>query len=102
MSRFILCYAALLLTALSTVAAPESEKADDPKGSFVIPPIVELLRSQVKYPGIEKDERLTLKDALEQLNELYDLPILVNEEAFRQDNVPDVLETTPVAGSAFP
>ncbi|HXG09183.1 MAG TPA: VWA domain-containing protein [Gemmataceae bacterium] len=55
------------------------------------------LASPVRFGGFEKDERMTLRDALDQLAELYGVTFDVNETAFRAEvpPVPEVL-TTPV------
>src|SRR5581483_7111090 len=62
------------------------------------------LASPVDFSGFEKDERMTLKDALDQLAELYGLTFDVNETAFRSEvpPVPEVMNTPVVDKQPLP
>jgi hypothetical protein len=94
MVRAALWFGVLLLAAALASAAPA-------RAEFT-PPLVQKLKSQINFGGFEKDERLTLRDALDQLSEIYDLTFKVNEKAFKQEMVEEVLNVAVVATTPLP
>ena len=99
MSPVALSIGILFLSATRGPAAPAPEKEP--------PPVVataKKLANPVRFPGWDKDERMTLQDALDRLTELYELRFAVNEHAFKAEvpPVPEVLNTPVVSREALP
>src|SRR5262249_30992199 len=92
MIRFLIPCGVLVLGIL-TSAAPASAQDNDEQRACFVTPLVAKLKSAVNFGGFEKDERLRLSDALDQLARVFDLTILVKEKAFKDEGVEDVLDT---------
>jgi len=87
-------WAVMVLVGLALVA-PTAARADD--GRFAI---ANLLAKPIDFQGID-DFKTPLQEALDQLAKRYETPFAVNERAFRDEGVMDVLkleiaQTTPV------
>lgn len=63
-------------------APPQAEKV----------PLPELLEKPIRFEGI-KDRKTTLQDALVFLEDQYGCSFVINEEAFRHENLPEVSKT---------
>src|SRR5262249_49807941 len=51
------------------------------------------LKQSVQFKGWDADSKSTLEEALDHLRDRWDLKFDVNENAFRQDNVEQALQT---------
>jgi RNA polymerase sigma factor (sigma-70 family) len=58
------------------------------------------LRGEIKFDGMD-DPKSTLQDVLDRLRDIYNLPFDVNEKAFKEEHIDDVLRTE-VAKPAIP
>jgi hypothetical protein len=59
------------------------------------------LAQRVKFDGMD-DPKITLSDALDKLNKLYDVTFDINEKAFKFENVMDVAKTPITAENSIP
>jgi hypothetical protein len=99
MSRFkFLCGAFLLAGSLALVGALAAVRAEDKQPA---PSLAAKLAKTVKFEGIEPDPKLTLQEVLDKLGKDNDVAFDVNEEAFRNEMVEDILGK-PVAERAVP
>jgi hypothetical protein len=101
MSRLLILCTLLLLSASLASAFALAEKDDKEQTTSAIE-LSRNLKRTVNFSGFEKDERLTLRDCLEMIQEVYGLPILVNEAAFKAEDVAEVLNANPVTNAALP
>jgi hypothetical protein len=98
MSPVVLSIGILFLFATGG-AAPAPEKEPPPAVATA-----KKLAKPVRFPGWDKDERMTLQDGLNQLTELYELRFSVNEHAFKAEvpPVPEVLNTAVASREPLP
>src|SRR5262249_22952806 len=64
-------------------------------------PLPQKLAQRVKFDGIG-DPKITLSEALDKLNMLYDINFDINEKAFKFENVADVAKTPIIAENPIP
>ncbi len=99
MARRVLPFLTLLaLTALALTGSPAADKArTQPEAG---PALIDRLARRIDFAGVN-DPKATLHDALDQLAKVSGLTFDVNERAFHDEMVEDVL-SRPVAESAIP
>ncbi len=102
MVRAALWFGVLLLSAALASAAPVAPAPNGKERAEFSPPLVQKLKALVNFSGFGKDERLTLRDALDHLAETYDLTFKVNEKAFKQEMVEEVLNAAVAAKTPLP
>jgi hypothetical protein len=96
MVRTIACCVLFVLFAAPVGAAPAPAQDGEKKP---LPPEIEVwnkLSQRINFPGFERDEKMTFKDALEAMSELYGITFHVDEAAFRAAGIEDVFGFTPV------
>jgi type II secretory pathway component HofQ len=100
MIRFLISFVFMLGTL--TAAAPAPAQDNDKQRASFMTPLVDKLKSPVNFGGFERDERLCLSEALDQFAELFDLTIVVNDKAFKDEAVEDVQDTKVVEKKPIP
>jgi hypothetical protein len=93
MARRVLLIAVLPVlaaAALAWSAQPEKPKPESRPAAQAESSVIARLGRRVDFPGIE-NQNVTLREALDRLGELSGLSFDVNEAAFRDDGVGDVL-----------